>query len=133
MLNGCAYCHGIHAETARQFGVDPDLLAALAEDPDTAPVPARLRPILAYVRVLTEAPARARDDHTWSIREAGWNDDAITFAVAATAYFNMMNRLVEGFGLTLTDGYAQSAGARMAESGYLGVRDRAAAASASSD
>lgn len=126
-LNGCRYCHGIHAEVARVFGVDPELLAALAEDPDTAPVEPRMRPILALARQLTEAPARMTDAHAQAVRDAGWDDRAVVFTVAVTAYFNMMNRLVEGFGLVHSDANAARAGAFLAGAGYLGMRDTAAA------
>jgi uncharacterized peroxidase-related enzyme len=120
-LNSCAYCHGVHAETARHFDMDPGILSALIDDPDTAPVPERLRPILAYVRVLTETPSRATDKYTQAIRDAGWNDDAIVYTVATTAYFNMMNRLVDGLGLSLKEGYAEMAGAMIARNGYAGL------------
>lgn len=126
VLNGCRYCYGIHAEVAKAFGMDAELLAAIAENPEAAPVEPRMRPVLAYARQLTEAPARATDAQAEAIREAGWDDRAVVFTVATTAYFNMMNRLVEGFGLTVGAAEAEAAGIGLKERGYLGVRDAAA-------
>ena len=128
-LNSCTYCYGVHVETARQFKMDPELLDALIDHPDTAPVSEHMKPILAYVRVLTETPSRATDKHTQAIRDAGWDDDAIVYTVAATAYFNMMNRLVDGLGLVLKEGYAEMAGAMIAKVGYAGLGNSAAAQS----
>ncbi|RMH48741.1 MAG: peroxidase [Alphaproteobacteria bacterium] len=126
-LNGCRYCLGIHGEIARAFGVDEALLSALSEDPESAPVPERMRPILALATALTREPASVRDHHAEAIRAAGWDDRAVVFTVAVTAYFNMMNRLAEGFGLTVGPEEARAAGAMMAEGGYTAVRDAAAA------
>jgi AhpD family alkylhydroperoxidase len=55
-LNACSYCHGIHTVTAAEFGITQETLSALLTDPDTAPVPGRLKPILRYVRTLTLTP-----------------------------------------------------------------------------
>jgi uncharacterized peroxidase-related enzyme len=126
-LNGCRYCYGIHGEIAKAFGVDPGLLEALAADPGTAAVPERMRPILAFATALTRDPSSARDHHAQAIRDAGWDDRAVVFTVAVTAYFNMMNRLVEGFAMTVTPEDARAAGAMMARGGYTAVRDAAAA------
>lgn len=58
MLNACPYCYGVHAETAKAFGVDAALIEQLVSDLDRAPVEARMRPLLQYARKLTLEPAR---------------------------------------------------------------------------
>lgn len=55
-LNACQYCHGVHTATAEVFGVSPDLLNQLLEDPSAAPVGEELKPVLRYVRKLTFTP-----------------------------------------------------------------------------
>jgi AhpD family alkylhydroperoxidase len=52
-LNACDYCHGVHTATAQAFGVDEQLVADLLDDVDAAPVDARMKPVLRYVRKLT--------------------------------------------------------------------------------
>lgn len=52
-VNSCRYCHGTHARVAHGFGVDDGVFASLMDDIDRAPVEARLKPILRYVRKLT--------------------------------------------------------------------------------
>lgn len=98
-LNSCRYCYGVHSLVAREFGVDDQLLGALLADVDGAPVEARLRPILRYVRKLTETPSRMTEADAAAVYAAGWNDEALLHAVAVCAYFNNMNRLVEGCGI----------------------------------
>src|SRR5271154_656159 len=60
-LNACDYCHGTHVGVAEACGVAPDLITAVLNDIETAPVEARMKPILRYVRKLTLSPARMID------------------------------------------------------------------------
>ena len=71
-VNSCRYCHGAHSLVARAFGVDEAVLAASLDNADVAPIDARLKPILRYVRKLTETPSR-----TTPWRPRGWSRTAI--------------------------------------------------------
>ncbi|MDE2466371.1 MAG: carboxymuconolactone decarboxylase family protein, partial [Alphaproteobacteria bacterium] len=75
-LNGCQYCHGVHAVTAGYFGVSEDLLKALLENPDDAQIDAPMRPLLAFVRKLTLAPSRMSPEDAEQVFAAGWNEQA---------------------------------------------------------
>ena len=68
--------------------------ATLAEDPRAAGP--RMQPILRYVRELTETPTLMTPPDAAAVYDAGWDDTALVHAIAVCAYFNMMNRLVEG-------------------------------------
>ncbi len=121
-VNACRYCTGVHEATARAFGVDGQLLEKLLADLATAPVEDRLKPILRYVRKLTEAPSRMTQQDADQIYGAGWDDRALHDAVAICALFNFMNRLVEGLGIAASSDYfAVSAQRLAAPSGYLGL------------
>jgi uncharacterized peroxidase-related enzyme len=98
-VNSCRYCHGAHSLVARAFGVDEAVLAASLDHIDIAPVDARLKPILRYARKLTETPSRMTTADAAAVYDAGWNDEALLHAIAVCAYFNNMNRLVEGAGI----------------------------------
>src|SRR5438309_5375357 len=52
-LNACVYCHGVHTAIAMAQGVEEQLVAALVDELDTAPVEDRMRPLLGLVRTLT--------------------------------------------------------------------------------
>ena len=97
-LNACRYCHGSHTGFAEALGVEPGLIDALLQDPETAQVDARLKPLLAYAKVLTETPSRLTGDHAEAVRAAGWDEAALFSLVSVCAVFNMMNRIVEGTG-----------------------------------
>ncbi|MBI2516463.1 MAG: peroxidase-related enzyme [Opitutae bacterium] len=124
-VNACRYCAGIHEATARRFGVDEHLLARLLDDPATAPVPDRMRPVFCYVRKLTETPTKLTEADVAAFFAAGWDDRALHDAVAVCALFNCMNRLVEGFGISVTPEYFEVSSARLAsDRGYATLTER---------
>lgn len=120
-LNACRYCHGVHEATARAFGLPSGVLDALLADVDAAP-DARLRPLLRYARKLTLEPARMTQRDVDAILEAGWGEQAVLDAAAVCGLFNLMNRLVEGAGITAPPGYAAMAGQRLREGGYAALK-----------
>ena len=117
--NACRYCHGVHKLVAEGFGIDEAVLDKLWVDIDQAPVDETMKPVLRYVRKLTEAPSRVTDADADPVYAAGWNDEALVHAIAVCAYFNQMNRRVEGARIVGTaEGYAVNADALVAR-GYL--------------
>ena len=117
-LNACKYCHSTHAGVAAAFGVEPDLFNVLLSNIDLAPVEDRIKPILHYARKLTLSPARMTEGDAAAVYEAGWGDDALYSTVLVTALFNFYNRLVDGVGLTLPEGYVAEAAKRLSTQGY---------------
>ena len=122
-LNACHYCHGVHQATARAFGIGEGILAALLTDVGTAPVPERMKPVLRYVGKLTRAPAKITPADAEAVLAAGWEEQALHDAVAVCALFNMMNRLVDGLGITAGEDYFRMAAGRLADAGYAGLTD----------
>src|SRR5260370_17926417 len=98
-INSCRYCHGVHSQVARAFGVEESVFADLMRDADAASIDDRLKPILLYFCTLTETPSRMVRADADAVFRAGWSDEALFHAVAVCAYFNQMNRLVEGAGI----------------------------------
>lgn len=117
-LNSCAYCYGVHKETAAAFGVTDDLLRSLLEDFEHADVPPKLKPILEYARILTLAPARASREHVDAVLEAGWSERDLHDAVLTVCLFNFMNRLVDGHGVRATAQLYKERGLALHEHGY---------------
>ena len=101
-LNACVYCHGVHTAISVAHGVEDQLVAALVDDLITAPIEERMRPLLGLVRTLTLTPAKVRDSAIAAVYAAGWDEQALHDAVSICGLFNMMNRLVEGLGITAT-------------------------------
>ena len=117
-LNACAYCHGTHLAVAEACGVAPELVKALLEDIDAAPVEPRMKPILNYARKLTLSPARMTAADAAAIYQAGWGDDAFYSTVVVTALFNFYNRLADGVGLAMPEDHGAEAGKRLSTLGY---------------
>jgi uncharacterized peroxidase-related enzyme len=98
-INSCRFCLGTHARVADGFGIEASMVDALIQNLDDAPIEERLKPLLRYVRKLTELPARMTSSDADSVYAVGWSDAALVHAIAVCAYFNQMNRLVEGAGI----------------------------------
>ncbi len=64
-----------------------------------------MKPILSYARKLTLNPARITAADAASVYDAGWNNDALYSTVLVAALFNFYNRLADGVGLALPEGY----------------------------
>lgn len=74
----------------------------------------KLRP---YAEHLMRGPSPVAADAE-AVFQAGWSDEALFHAVAVCAYFNQMNRLVEGTGIVGTHEEYRQASDRLAHAGY---------------
>ncbi|NIZ61018.1 peroxidase [Sedimentitalea sp. CY04] len=99
-LNACTYCHGSHMVHARAFGIEVAAIEALMDDVETAPVAPELKPVLNYVAKLTQSPTRMTEADAAAVYEAGWSEGALFDAIQVCGLFNMMNRILEGTGIT---------------------------------
>ena len=120
-LNRCHYCHGVHSATAAAFGLPKGTVSDLLENVDGASVDARLKPIHHYVHKLTLTPTRLTEADASAVYAAGWHERALHDAVSVAALFNLMNRLVEGFGIDAEQAYFDEAGQRLLRDGYQGL------------
>lgn len=117
-LNACQYCYGVHAETARAFGVDAGLIEQLVADVDAAPVEERLRPLLQYARKLTLEPSRMTQRDADAVFAAGWGEAELHDAVLTVCLFNFMNRLLEGHGVKGNAALFATRGQALRDEGY---------------
>ena len=100
-LNGCKYCLGSHAHNLEAQGENAqnvDAVATLALQ--MATLNAKDRALLAYVKLLTEAPSHVRDFNTAQMRQAGWTDEQIFEASFITSLFAFTNRMADAYGLS---------------------------------
>jgi uncharacterized peroxidase-related enzyme len=120
-LNACGFCAGAHAGAAKAFGIGEGVIVALVDDIDAAPVDERLKPILRYVRKLTETPSRMVQADADAVYDAGWDEQALTHAINVSALFGYFNRVVDGHGLQSDPSVDEERGKVLAEMGYLGM------------
>ncbi|WP_447973830.1 carboxymuconolactone decarboxylase family protein [Nitrospira sp. Kam-Ns4a] len=120
-LNHCAFCEASHAAVATRYGYDGALIEQLAEDPERAAVPERFKPVLRYVRKLTLAPAQVDRAEAEAVYQAGWDETALTHAALVCAYFNFMNRWVDGLGIEASPTMVKTAAEMLHKKGYGAV------------
>lgn len=78
-------------------------MQGLIDDPENAPMPARLRAMVDYALKLTDEPARMQRDDVGRLRQAGLNDRAILDLNMIASYFAFVNRVADGLGVPLEE------------------------------
>jgi uncharacterized peroxidase-related enzyme len=121
--NDCTYCYGTHKATAEAFGVDENLLESMLGDLDASAVDEKLKPVLRYVKKLTESPSRMVQADVDAIFDAGWDEDCFHYAVMICGLFNLMNRLMDGYGVRNTAEGRLERGRLLVDTGYRVVTD----------
>jgi len=121
--NGCAYCRASHTAVAERFGIEPAIVDQLLDDIDQAAIPERLRPVMHYVRKLNDEPASVGQPDVDRVFAAGWDEQALCHAALVCAWFNFMNRWVEGLGIEADPKMIQMAGRVLHERGYGAIRE----------
>lgn len=121
-LNGCSYCHTIHAHAAKVCGITPDLLPEF--NANGAAENNKWQAVYDYVRRITGAPADVTPDLIEACRKAGWSDKAITQVAMVATGFNLMNRLVDGLGLEGDTEFLLGAGERLGTISYGGTAEK---------
>jgi uncharacterized peroxidase-related enzyme len=97
-LRGCTHCFSAHYPVAVAYGIDPALFEDIMQDPQTAPVDEKFRPILAFVNKFAKDPNRLVQKDVNPIFEAGWSEQTLTDVVFICATFAFMNTIVTGHG-----------------------------------
>jgi uncharacterized peroxidase-related enzyme len=118
-LNRCDFCMNAHAAVASHLYGDPELVQSVLRDPDTAPLDEKEKILFRFVRKLTLASGSIVDADISTLKQAGWDDTSIYYAIGVCALFNFYNRFVSGNGVKLVSEEAfHRLGERMARSGY---------------
>jgi uncharacterized peroxidase-related enzyme len=120
--NQCAFCTQAHAAAASELYGDADLVWTALRDLDRAPLDDKTKLLLRFVgNMTTTLPSTSAHDIE-ALRAAGWDDEAIYFAITSCALFNFYNRWITATGVPemSADGHRQQ-GRALAERGY--VRD----------
>ena len=95
--NDCHFCHQSHAAAARHlFGDEADLVDAVRDDLETAPVSEKMRALLRIAGKVQQSGRLVTDADVAAARAEGADDQAIHDAVLIAAAFCMFNRYVDG-------------------------------------
>jgi uncharacterized peroxidase-related enzyme len=96
--NECAFCTKAHAAAASEF-LGEELVWSALRDVDHAPLDEKDKQLLRFVgKVTKNLPAIGPADID-TLRSAGWDDEAIYFAITTCALFNFYNRWITASGV----------------------------------
>ena len=76
-----------------------DLALAIQDDYRTAGLEAKETALLDYAVKLTRSPSQMKEGDVSCLRRHGFTDEQIVDAVHCIAYFNFINRVLDGLGV----------------------------------
>jgi len=101
--NQCRYCIRHHQEALNFYWKDVDRTDRLVADRTQAGLSPQDLGLCAFAESLTRYPGKASQEDTDRLRELGLEDRTILDATQVVAYFNFVNRLVQGLGVELDE------------------------------
>ena len=101
--NECAYCVSHHAEALRRYVKDEEIINLLMTADGLETLEPRLSNIVRYAEKLTSAPGAMTESDLGELRAEGLADKDILDLTLVVAYFNFVNRIALGLGVTFSD------------------------------
>ncbi len=98
--NDCEYCVNHHTEALRRYIKDEDTLQILASAAGLEVLEPRLGNIVIHAEKLTSAPAAMTESDLDPLRVEGLSDQDILDVTLVAAYFNFVNRIAMGLGVS---------------------------------
>ncbi len=99
--NNCAYCASHHAEALARYEKN-DEISEMIRGLRFLELPDRTSRLLSYAVKLTRTPEAVSERDIVELREAGLSDSDILDANLVTAYFNFVNRIALGLGVSFS-------------------------------
>jgi uncharacterized peroxidase-related enzyme len=117
--NECAFCTKAHAAAAAELLGDEALVWTALRDLDNSPLPEKDKLLLRFAGKMTnDLPAITSDD-VGVLQSAGWDDEAIYYAVTTCALFNFYNRWITAMGVPeMSEDAHREQGKSLASRGY---------------
>jgi uncharacterized peroxidase-related enzyme len=100
--NDCEYCVSHHAEALRRYIKDENTLNLLTAADGLEALEPRLSNIVRHAEKLTNAPVAMTDSDLDELRTEGLSDKDILDLTLIVAYFNFVNRIALGLGVTFS-------------------------------
>jgi len=118
-LNRCEFCMKAHAAVAAELLRDEALVWSVLHDLEKSALPENEKALLRFIGKVTLDSASIIQSDIEHLHAAGWQDDAIFYAISACALFNFYNRWVSASGVhPVSDDVVRRLASRMARSGY---------------
>lgn len=118
--NECAFCTKAHAAAASELLGDEALVWAALRDLEGAPLAENQKVLLRFVGKVTKDLPSINADDIGELHTAGWDDEAIYYAITTCALFNFYNRWITASGVPEMSAEAHRAqGRALAARGYI--------------
>ncbi len=98
--NECEYCVNHHTEALRRYVKDEDVLQTLASADGLEVLEPRLGTIVIHAEKLTSAPSAMTESDLDPLRAEGLTDQDVLDITLVVAYFNFVNRIALGLGVS---------------------------------
>jgi alkylhydroperoxidase family enzyme len=109
-----------HAAVAAELLGDPDLVDGVIRDVATSRLDDKHKALFAFIDVVNKDCASVTPDHLARLRELGWTDEELYFAISVCALFNFYNRWIDACGVHgLSDEAHRQGAKRSAAHGYV--------------
>ncbi len=90
-----------HRRGLRRLIKNDELVAAVENDWQTAPISPKRTAMLNFAVKLTNTPAKITDADIFMLRESGFSDRDILDIVEVVSYYAYANRIADGLGIKL--------------------------------
>ncbi len=118
-INECAFCTKAHVAVAAALLGGEDLVWNVLRDLDNSSLKEDEKVLFRFVRKITKNLPDVIEADIQTVRAAGWNDEAIYYAISVCALFNFYNRWITSTGVhPVSDEKHRSHGKVIAEKGY---------------
>jgi uncharacterized peroxidase-related enzyme len=120
LQNECRFCTRAHAAAAAELLGSEDLVRGVLNDLEASALEEKDKAMLRYVTKITrDLPAVTADD-VEQVRVAGWDDEAIYYAITTCALFNFYNRWITATGVAeMSEEAHRLQGQHLARHGYV--------------
>ncbi len=118
--NECRFCTRAHAAAAAELLGSEELVRSVLSDLESSPLEEKDKAMLRFAaRITGDLPGVTGADAE-RVRAAGWDDEAIYYAITTCALFNFYNRWITATGVAEMSAEAHRAqGQHLARHGYV--------------
>jgi uncharacterized peroxidase-related enzyme len=118
--NECRFCTRAHAAAAAELLGSQELVRSVLNDLETSPLSEKDKAMLRFVAKVTRELRGMTVGDVECVRAAGWDDEAIYYAITTCALFNFYNRWITATGVAeMSDEVHRQQGQHLARHGYV--------------
>ena len=118
--NKCGFCARSHAAAASELLGSEELVAHVLDDLESSPLAERDKALLRLSAKITRDLPSVTAEDIEEVRRAGWDDEAIYFAITTCSLFNFYNRWISATNVPEMSLEAHRLqGQRLARNGYI--------------